>query len=225
MHLPGRPGVARPEPLFVPARTLESCVDRRQFAIEQPIVVAELQQLAVREFKNVQRRLRARRRVVDQCGVPGRYDQVIGQVRDPVLQDGGDLLRAERLRFAAQHRCDFGAALGDQLLGGEGTIELVDREDGIVFRQVVAAIASHRLAGPCRGLPAQILGALFEIGALDQFRAERSEPVPRPLERLRQRHRDDPVIVEPDPGLERADRGQAGLLSAEGQRPQTFCRA
>ena len=105
-----------------------------------------------------------------------------------MLQDGGDLLRAERLRFAPQHRRDLGAALGDQLLGGKWTIEPVDGEDDVIFRQVIAAVVSHRLARPGSDLPAQILGLLLEIGALDQFGAERGEPVPRPLERLRQRH-------------------------------------
>ena len=104
-----------------------------------------------------------------------------------MLQDGGDLLRAEGLRFAPQHRRDVGAALGDQLLGGKWTIELVDGEDGSL-RQVIAVVVSHRLARPGSDLPAQILGLLLEIGALDQFGAERGEPVPRPLERLRQRH-------------------------------------
>src|SRR5205809_2463003 len=49
--------VSRSDPLVVPLRPLQLRVDLRELVVEQLVVVAELEELRVRELENLERRL------------------------------------------------------------------------------------------------------------------------------------------------------------------------
>ena len=117
VHLPRRAGIARSDPLIVPAGPLELCVDHRQLIVEQCVVMAELEELRVGELEDLQCRLRAGRRVVDERRVPRRDDEVVGQVGEAVRRTLCLLLRAQRLALAAQQRRDLFAVAAQQLVG------------------------------------------------------------------------------------------------------------
>ncbi len=87
MDLARGPRVPGSDPLVVPAGPLQPLVDDLQLVVEQFVVVAVLEQLRVGELDDLQRRLGAGDRVVDERRIPGRDDEVVAQVRDPMFED------------------------------------------------------------------------------------------------------------------------------------------
>ncbi len=83
-----------------PTRPLELLVDARQLAVEQVVVVPELEELRVGELEDLERRLHAGLGVVDERGVPRRHHEIVGQIGQPIAQHLVAFLTAERLTFA-----------------------------------------------------------------------------------------------------------------------------
>src|SRR5262249_41551421 len=70
-------GARRPAAKQVPppARSLQRRIDASELHVEQRVVIAELEQLGVRELEQLQRRGGASLRVVDERRVPSRHDE------------------------------------------------------------------------------------------------------------------------------------------------------
>ena len=63
--------VPGPDPVVVSPRALQLRVDGRQLAIEVLVIIAKLKELRVGKLEDLERGLRADRRVEDERGAPG----------------------------------------------------------------------------------------------------------------------------------------------------------
>src|SRR5262245_55484605 len=215
VHLVGGPHRTAPEQVLPPAGALQRRVDPRELRVQQRIVVAELEQLRVRELEELQRGGRARVRVVDERGVPRRDDEIVGQVRQPVLEYLVLLLRAQRRRLAAQHLRDLRAARGHQRLGVERRRELVHGEDQVVLGEERRPRLRHGAGAALDRLAHRLLGRFLEPRVLDIALAGREQIVPGAAERLHQRERDDAVVEELQARLEVVDVGETRRVPFE----------
>src|SRR5262245_30381583 len=116
MYVVGGLRVAASPPRPGPPVSLELRVDAPQLVVEQLVVIAELEELRVRVFEQLDRALCGVLRIVDERRVPRRDDEVVGEIGDAVPQHLLTLLDAEGRLLRAQQLSDLLAVTGDQLL-------------------------------------------------------------------------------------------------------------
>ena len=219
MHLPRGASVAPAKPRLEPARMLQPRVDGRELVVEQLIVIAEFQKLTNSQTRGSSEcRLRAGRRVVDDRGVPRRDDEVVDEVRDAVPKNGVLLLLAERLALAAQHDRDVLTTDPEELLRRHRLLEFVDGVHQVVFAEEGVVRAMQRRTQPVNDRTTGLLGALLDLGALDERLAEPDQLAPRSVEGPRQRQGDHPVIEDAHANAEAIEFANSDGVAPERQR-------
>jgi len=114
MQLARGTGVASAEQRLVPAGLLEPGIDAAQVGFEALAVIAELQQLRIGELEQLECPDHAGGCVIDERSVPRGNDEVIGEIRQAVLQHFVAFLRTQVRRLDAQQARDVGAVLAQQ---------------------------------------------------------------------------------------------------------------
>jgi hypothetical protein len=173
---------------------------RSSFAVEQLVVVAELEQLRVGELEDLDRRLRARLGVADERAVPCDDDDVVGEVRDAMAEHLVPLLAAERAALAAQELRDGAAVRGDHRVGRRRPLDAGHREDEIVLREEFRPQPGDGGAGAIDQRPREALRIARQRRVFQAAQPERQPVGPAALDVTRERHRDDAVVehLEPD---------------------------
>jgi hypothetical protein len=160
------------------ASFFQEVVDAFQFAGEEFVVVAELEELRVRVLQQLDGGLSAGGRVVDEGSVPSDDSEVGGIVRDAGLENFLALGFGESGGFSADDLGYLVARGSQEIVGGGLSLNLADVEDEVVLLQpVVLVIGLDQGGGGALQLLADYAaGQLFEVGVggpvggeLDQF--------------------------------------------------------
>src|ERR1039457_2137221 len=128
-HTPAPPEAS---PMF------QRCVDTSQFAGQQLVVMAELQQLRVDVLQDLHRSFGARRCVINQRGIPSNHDQVVGIVGKTGLQNVIVLTARERGQLAAQYLRNLWPVVGQQIGAERLPGDTAQGENVIIFAEPFA---------------------------------------------------------------------------------------
>ena len=130
---------------------------RGELGVEQLVVVAKLQQLGVGVLEQLHRALRAGLGVVDECRVPGRHHEIVGEIGNAVAQHFVAFLGAERRLLGAQQLRDRLTMPRDQFVGAGSRCGVGHGEDQVILGQERGSRPCHRWCHAIHKRPAEPL--------------------------------------------------------------------